>query len=66
MVNPLRYSELIGPMGACFPEARLSEAWTPYQRLRMIFDPAIGLVEGTIFPELVRPYTPQPNSPGWY
>ncbi|PKM47263.1 MAG: hypothetical protein CVV03_04555 [Firmicutes bacterium HGW-Firmicutes-8] len=54
------------PTGACFPQARLSEAWTPYQMIGMIFDPPIGLFHGTIFPELVRPYMPNPNAPEWY
>lgn len=49
--------------GAYFPKARLAEAWTPYQQLCMIFDPAVGLHYGTIFPELVRPYVPHPFSP---
>lgn len=54
------------PRGACFPLARLAEAWVPYQSLGMIFEPEMGLGHGTIFPELVRPYEPQPHSPGWY
>lgn len=57
---------IMEPIGACFPQARLSEAWTPYQCLMTMFDPRMGLFHGTIFPELVRPYTPHPNSPEWY
>lgn len=63
MVN---YPDIMEPMGACFPQARLSEAWTPYQYLMTMFDPTMGLAHGTIFPELVRPYTPHPNSPELY
>lgn len=66
MVKSRKNPQFTGPIGACFPDAKLSEAWTPYQHMGMIFDPAVGLVHGTIFPELVRPYTPQPNSPEWY
>ena len=50
----------IEPVGACFPDARLAEAWVPYQCMMMVFDPAVGLHHGTIFPELVRPYEPHP------
>ena len=53
------------PIGACFPQARLAQAWTPYQYMRLVFDPEIGLYHGTIFPELVRPYTPHPCTPEW-
>ncbi len=58
--------DIMAPMGVCFPQARLSEAWTPYQCLMTMFPPETGLVHGTIFPELVRPYMPHPHSPGWY
>ncbi|HWI55526.1 MAG TPA: spore coat associated protein CotJA [Desulfobacteria bacterium] len=58
--------KIMEPMGVCFPQARLSEAWTPYQHLMTMFDHSTGLFHGTIFPELVRPYTPKPNSPEWY
>ncbi|MHB9094745.1 MAG: spore coat associated protein CotJA [Eubacteriales bacterium] len=61
--KPVGYPE---PVGACFPLARLSEAWTPYQSLRTIFNPATGLYHGTIFPELVRPYVPYVKDPKWY
>lgn len=66
MVNPFVDYNMMEPMGACFPQARLSEAWTPYQCMGMLFDPDVGLSHGTIFPDLVRPYEPQPCSPGWY
>lgn len=56
----------IEPVGACFPDARLAEAWVPYQWMMMVFNPAIGLQHGTIFPELVRPYVPHPNEPELY
>ena len=66
MFNPRKEIDFMEPTGACFPHARLSEAWTPYQMIGMIFDPPIGLFHGTIFPELVRPYMPNPNAPEWY
>lgn len=56
----------IEPIGAFFPDARLAEAWIPYQYMIMVFDPANALGHGTLFPELVRPYEPDPNSPGLY
>jgi len=58
--------EAVKPVGAYFPEARLAEAWTPYQHLCMIFEPIIGLSHGTIFPELVRPYDRHPHTAKWY
>lgn len=66
MKNPFKKREFIQPIGACFPEARLAEAWTPYQGFCMIFEPATGLHYGTVFPELVRPYVPHPHTPKWY
>lgn len=66
MHNPCCSPKIPEPMGACFPLARLAEAWVPYQCAGLIFCPATGLFEGTIYPELVRPYQPNPNDPGWY
>ncbi|MDT3705118.1 MAG: spore coat associated protein CotJA [Thermincola sp.] len=66
MNNPLHHYPAVMPTGACFPEAKLAEAWTPYQCFYMIFEPATGLCHGTIFPELVRPYVPQPHVARWY
>lgn len=66
MVYPNQNNNAIEPVGACFPQARLAEAWVPYQCMVVVFEPDIGLVHGTIFPELVRPYQPHPNSPGLY
>jgi len=64
MFYPVDTHSPIEPMmGAFFPHARLAEAWVPYQSLEMIFNPSVGLFHGTIFPELVRPYTPHPNIP---
>lgn len=51
------------PQGACFPQARLAEAWVLYQCPGEIFEPETGLFHGTIYPELVRPYQPHPNTP---
>lgn len=58
-----KYLPMNPMMGAYFPQAQLAEAWVPYQCLGMMFDPCMGLYHGTIFPELVRPYTPHPNVP---
>jgi hypothetical protein len=65
MYNPVHH-KMMEPRGACFPQARLAEAWVPYQCLMMVFDPAVGLMHGTIFPELVRPYDRHPCTPKWY
>lgn len=66
MFKPYKHKTYPEPMGACFPRAKLAEAWTPYQCIGMIFDPEVGLFHGTIFPELVRPYAPHPHTPEWY
>lgn|GEM_PF-751640 len=66
MFNPHKHYNYMDPKGACFPEARLAEAWVPYQSLGMVFDSEVGLYHGTIFPELVRPYKPHPYTPMWY
>lgn len=66
MNYPDKDYSLLEPVGACFPHARLAEAWVPYQSLGLLFQPAIGLDKGTIFPELYRPYVPHPHSPKWY
>ncbi len=66
MDNPKVRQNTTEPVGACFPQARLAEAWTPYQMIGEIFDPVTGLLHGTIFPELVRPYVPHPGTPKWY
>ena len=42
-----------------FPENYLyGHAYTPNQTMKNIFVPEIGLNNGTIFPELVSPYSP--------
>lgn len=42
-----------------FPDNYLyGHAYTPNQRLENVFLPEIGLNNGTIFPELVSPYSP--------
>lgn len=35
---------------------KLAHAYVPWQNLNQIFNPAEGLANGTIFPELVFPY----------
>lgn len=42
-----------------FPEnPMLAQSYVPYQYMDKTFKPNIGLKMGTIFPELVSPYTP--------
>jgi len=38
------------------PEFKLAEAYVPYQVLQKVYEPMKGLMKGTIFPELCRPY----------
>ena len=38
------------------PEFKLAEAYVPYQVLQKVYEPMKGLMKGTIFPELYRPY----------
>ncbi|WP_258359078.1 spore coat associated protein CotJA [Moorella sulfitireducens (nom. illeg.)] len=39
----------------------LARAYVPWQRYTNRWDPMEGLVQGTIFPELYRPYQPRRN-----
>lgn len=42
-----------------FPEnAVLAQSYVPIQKMDKTFIPSVGLKKGTIFPELVRPYSP--------
>jgi len=34
----------------------LARAYVPFQKAEYLFSPEKGLMEGTIFPDLVRPY----------
>lgn len=38
------------------PEFKLAVAYIPYQVLYKVYEPMKGLMKGTIFPELYRPY----------
>ncbi len=38
---------------------RLAEAYVPDQQYVKAFPPAEALAQGTLFPELVRPYVPE-------
>jgi len=38
------------------PEFKLAVAYIPYQVLQKVYEPMKGLMRGTIFPELYRPY----------
>lgn len=38
------------------PEFKLADAYVPYQMLQKVYEPMRGLMKGTIFPELYRPY----------
>lgn len=37
----------------------LAQAYVPFQKLGHIYSPEEGLIKGTIFPELYRPYEPR-------
>ncbi|NLV92719.1 MAG: spore coat associated protein CotJA [Firmicutes bacterium] len=38
------------------PRFKLAQAYVPIQRLDRLWPPEVGLMRGTIFPELYRPY----------
>lgn len=42
---------------------RLSVAYVPFQKLCSIYDQFQSMVEGTIFPELARPYCKEDRKP---
>lgn len=44
----------------CMP-MKLAHAYVPYQCMSCIYPPIIGLSQGTIFPELNRPYGADPE-----
>lgn len=37
---------------------QLAQAWIPFQVYNTRWDPMEGLMKGTIFPDLYRPYEP--------
>ncbi|MDD4170574.1 MAG: spore coat associated protein CotJA [Desulfotomaculaceae bacterium] len=39
------------------PPLQLAHAYVPWQHMGNIFSPAEGLARGTIFPELLSPYS---------
>lgn len=41
--------------------AKLAHAYVPIQFLQCLYEPAAGLMQGTIFPELDRPYGEDPE-----
>lgn len=41
------------------PHLKLAQAYVPYQKYSTIFSPQEALKQGTLFPELVRPYYKQ-------
>jgi hypothetical protein len=41
--------------------AWLAHAYVPFQYLQCLYPPEVGLREGTIFPELNRPYGTDPE-----
>jgi len=43
-------------MESLFFDKRLAEAYIPFQSYGQIFDPRTALINGTLFPELYRPY----------
>lgn len=50
---------LVGPnykIPVMGPEFELATAYVPYQVMCKVYEPMKGLMKGTIFPELYRPY----------
>lgn len=45
----------------CMPMPKLATAYVPFQYLSCVFPPMQGLENGTIFPELARPYGVDPE-----
>ncbi len=43
------------------PPLELARAYIPFQNFNQVLPPPEGLREGTIFPELIRPYYPEDN-----
>lgn len=43
------------------PNQMLAHAYVPFQNLKCIYPPMEGLIRGTIFPELDRPYGADPE-----
>ncbi len=53
------YSPSCSTNNSVFPTNYLyGHAYTPVQNMKKIFTPEIGLRNGTVFPELVSPYSP--------
>jgi len=44
-----------------FTDYRLAEAYIPFQNYGQIFDPRTALMNGTLFPDLYRPYKIRPE-----
>ncbi|MFZ5352786.1 MAG: spore coat associated protein CotJA [Bacillota bacterium] len=52
---------LVGPkykIPVMGPEFELAAAYVPYQAMCKVYEPMKGLMKGTIFPELYKPYLP--------
>lgn len=45
----------------CMPMPKLATAYVPFQCINCIYTPMKGLEQGTIFPELDRPYGVDPE-----
>jgi len=54
-------SGLCKTMPAIMPTPQLAHAYVPFQQLVCIYPPMKGLLAGTIFPELDRPYGVDPE-----
>lgn len=49
------------PMNTGYHQMKLAAAYVPYQYLNYVYPPMTGLMKGTIFPELDRPYGVDPE-----
>lgn len=47
-----------GAMAACIDSLPLTMAYMAMQRLNTVYEPEEGLIRGTIFPELDKPWKP--------
>jgi hypothetical protein len=48
-----------GCCGSIFPtNPMFAQSYVPFQYMNKTYTPAVGLKKGTIFPELVDPYSP--------
>lgn len=64
-IRPMMGNQQMMPMQpsypCCFIMPELAHAYVPFQCLDQVYPPMQGLKQGTIFPELDRPYGMDPE-----